>query len=258
MKYLFFDLDGTILAGGYENSYIPESCVVALKKLKEAGHFLSICTGRSHAMAIDLMHKLDFHNMVSDGGYGIVLNDEFLGIKPLNRDDVIELLKECDEKSLPWGIQVDNSATRITPDERFYDMTQDSYMKTVMDKDLNLDNYNTFYKAYVACEYPTEKELKSLEKLPWIRFHSRYIFIEPSDKGSGIKKVMDILKADYKDVIVFGDSRNDLSMFCDEWYNVAMGNAIDELKEKADYVTSNAEDDGIYNACVKLNLFNDL
>ena len=28
-----------------------------------------------------------------------------------------------------------------------------------------------------------------------------------------------------------------------------MGNAIDELKEKATYITSDADDDGIYNAC---------
>ena len=75
-------------------------------------------------------------------------------------------------------------------------------------------------------------ELKNLKKVPWVRFHNSYFFVEPSDKASGIKKMMDMLKADYKDVIVFGDSTNDLSMFSDEWYNVAMGNAIDELKEK--------------------------
>lgn len=258
MKYLFFDLDGTILAGGYENSYVPESCVVALKKLKEAGHFLSICTGRSHAMAIDLMHQLDFHNMVTDGGYGLVFNDVLYGIKSLNKENVIELLKECDEKNIPWGVQVDDSATRITPDERFYNMTEDSYMKTLVVENLDLNKYDTFYKAYIACEYPREKELKNLKNVPWVRFHNSYFFVEPSDKASGIKKMMDMLKADYKDVIVFGDSTNDLSMFSDEWYNVAMGNAIDELKEKADYVTSDVDDDGIYNACVKLKLFNNL
>ncbi len=29
-----------------------------------------------------------------------------------------------------------------------------------------------------------------------------------------------------------------------------MGNAIDELKEKATYVTTSCDQDGIYNACV--------
>ena len=48
---------------------------------------------------------------------------------------------------------------------------------------------------------------------------------------------------------MFGDEKNDLSMFIDEWTSIAMGNAIDELKEKATYITSDADDDGIYNAC---------
>ena len=70
-RYLFFDIDGTLLAGGYENTYIPQSTVTALNKCREAGHFLCIATGRLQAMAVDCMHGLGFTNMVSDGGYGV-------------------------------------------------------------------------------------------------------------------------------------------------------------------------------------------
>jgi hydroxymethylpyrimidine pyrophosphatase-like HAD family hydrolase len=66
---------------------------------------------------------------------------------------------------------------------------------------------------------------------------------------------MDYYGADYSDVIVFGDAKNDLSMFVDGWTKVAMGNAIDELKACADYVTTDVDKDGIYNACVALGLF---
>ena len=61
--------------------------------------------------------------------------------------------------------------------------------------------------------------------------------------------------ADYNDAVVFGDSGNDISMFTDDWTKVAMGNAIPELKKLADYVTSDVDKDGIYNACEKLGLF---
>ena len=111
------------------------------------------------------------------------------------------------------------------------------------------------YKAYIACYYPTELSLKCLEGLPWCRFHDEYFFVEPSDKAYGIKKVMDYLGADYADAIVFGDAMNDLSMFTNDWYKVAMGNAIPELKAKADLVTDNVDADGIYHACQKLGLF---
>ena len=49
--------------------------------------------------------------------------------------------------------------------------------------------------------------------------------------------------------VVFGDGYNDLSMFRPEWLNIAMGNARAELKEKADYITTDCDKDGIYNAC---------
>ena len=46
-------------------------------------------------------------------------------------------------------------------------------------------------------------------------------------------------------------------MFDPRWTSVAMGNACDELKAIADYVTTDVKEDGVYNACVHLNLFED-
>ena len=43
-------------------------------------------------------------------------------------------------------------------------------------------------------------------------------------------------------------------MFIKDWTSVAMGNAVPELKERADFVTKDAADDGIYYACRKLGL----
>ena len=67
--------------------------------------------------------------------------------------------------------------------------------------------------------------------------------------------MMDYYHADYRDAIVFGDGLNDMSMFIDDWTTVAMGNAVPELKAKADFVTTEVDRDGIWNACIKLGLF---
>ena len=61
-------------------------------------------------------------------------------------------------------------------------------------------------------------------------------------------KVMEMLGCDKKQTYAFGDSMNDASMFEVCQYGVAMGNAADELKEKADYITEHIECDGIKNA----------
>ena len=253
-RYLFFDIDGTLLAGGYLG-YVPESTKLAVKKLKEAGHFLSIATGRAQSMAAPYMKLLEIENMVSDGGNGITIGGELLGIEPLCKEDVAALVRECEERGFPWGLAIDNSDTRVVPDDRFFEQTQDDYIKCIVVPGLDPMAQENIYKAYVACEEPEEYTLKSLDRLPWCRYMPPYFFVEPTEKAAGIRKMMDYYHADYGDAIVFGDGANDLSMFTDDWTKVAMGNAIPELKAKADFVTTAVDEDGIWNACLALGLF---
>ena len=128
-------------------------------------------------------------------------------------------------------------------------------MKTRVVPGLDPRNYDKIYKVYIACLPGEEQQLERLRDLPWCRYHREYLFVEPTDKAVGIKLILDKLGADYSDAVVFGDALNDMSMFIDDWTKVAMGNACPELKAKADLVTTDVGDDGIYNACVKLGLF---
>lgn len=254
-RYLFFDIDGTLIAGGYENSYLPASTAEALRRLREAGHFLAIATGRAEALAVGYMRAFGMENMVSDGGYGITIGGQLLGIRPLEHGQVVRLVRECDAKGFPWGLQIDNSDTRVCPDGSFLDATHDTYIKTRVVSGLRPETQPAIYKVYVACEAPREEALDMLRELPWCRFHQTYLFVEPMDKAAGIREIMDHFHAPYEDAIVFGDAGNDLSMFTDDWTKVAMGNAIPALKAKADLVTTDADKDGIYNACIALGLF---
>ena len=45
-KIIFLDVDGTLV--DYEN-HLPESAVLAVRKARENGHRVYICTGRSKA-----------------------------------------------------------------------------------------------------------------------------------------------------------------------------------------------------------------
>ena len=256
-KYFFFDIDGTLACGEPGKQYIPESTKLALQKLREQGHFLAIATGRSYAMAAGHMKELGFENMVSDGGNGITINNELISIQPLDYQRCVDLINECKEKGFIWAFSPNNSQIRLAPDERFYEFTKDTYMKTVVKEGLDPLNYRKIYKVYIACLKGEEEQLETLKHLPWCRYHKEYLFVEPADKSVGIKAIVDHFGGRYKDVVVFGDERNDLTMFIDEWTSVAMGNAIDELKEKATYVTDDIDKDGIYNACVHFGWIKD-
>ena len=67
-----------------------------------------------------------------------------------------------------------------------------------------------------------------------------------------------VIDSDKKDVVVFGDDYNDLVMFDKDWMSIAMGNACDALKAKADFVTKKNVEDGIYYACEKFHWFDNV
>ena len=249
-KYFFFDIDGTLAVGTPGAQYIPETAKYTLKQLEAQGHFLAIATGRSYAMAHDYMNELGFHNMISDGGNGITIDDKLIEIEPLDYQLCLDLIDECEEKGFIWAFSPDNKTRRLAPDNRFYDYTHDIYMDTEVVEGLDPRNYDKIFKVYIACMKGEEEKLETLKKLPWCRFHKEYLFVEPGDKSRGIKRMVKHLGGDIKDVVVFGDEKNDLSMFIPDWTCIAMGNGIKALKEKADYVTTDANKDGIYNACL--------
>lgn len=249
-KYFFFDIDGTLAVGMPGKQYIPESTIKTLKELQEKGHFVAIATGRSFAMAKDYMKQFKIQNMVHDGGNGITIDKQCIEIIPLNKEDCCTLADECDAKGIPWGISPEDAPYRLAKDDRFYDFTHDTYLETRVQEGVHPSQFPEVKKMYIAC-YPGEEEkIVSLKKLPHVRFHHEYIFVEPDDKSIGIKRMMEHLQAPIEDVVVFGDERNDLKMFLPKiWTCIAMGNAVSELKEKATFVTKNVDDDGIYYAC---------
>lgn len=56
---------------------------------------------------------------------------------------------------------------------------------------------------------------------------------------------MEILNIKKEETIAIGDDINDLSMFEQVGYKVAVDNAIDVVKEKADEITLSNDEDGV-------------
>ena len=104
----------------------------------------------------------------------------------------------------------------------------------------------------------SEKEFPELEANTWGGKGEHALFgdLGPSGitKKHAIEVLLDYLGADQKDTISFGDAKIDLSMFELCAYNVAMGNGGPEIKEAADYITTDVDEDGLYTAFKYLNL----
>ena len=68
---------------------------------------------------------------------------------------------------------------------------------------------------------------------------------EPADKGKALETICDMNDFSMENVMAFGDSQNDISMLEKAGIGVAMGNALQEVKEMADIVTLDNNSNGI-------------
>ena len=65
------------------------------------------------------------------------------------------------------------------------------------------------------------------------------------DKARSMERLAKHMEIDRKQIIAFGDGYNDLTMIEYAGVGIAMGNAVDELKKKADGITASNDEDGI-------------
>lgn len=245
-KYFFFDIDGTLRIG--QGGPLPESTKRCLAELRRKGHFIATATGRLQKDALRRVKELGITSLVADGGWSATLDGELIWMEPLPAEPCRMFLRQLDQRGIPWAVTVANELVRYMPDRRFIEAIDDGYFDTVVMEGLTAETELPIYKIFFPC---TKAKLKTLELfgLSAVHYNEEVTFIEPVDKARGIRVMMQALGASTEDVVVFGDGMNDLCMFEPEWLCIAMGNACEPLKKKADYITARCDEDGIYLAC---------
>ncbi|MEE0965700.1 MAG: HAD family hydrolase [Bacilli bacterium] len=248
-KYFFFDIDGTLLSE--VDKKLPDSCKETLKKLIDKGHFVAIATSRPYCLTYEIAREIGISHYVCDGGDAFVINDEIIELLPLNLKDCLSLAKESIDAHIPIATSIDTTNNRYSPDSQF--INEYPHLMHVFDFVIK-DNFNileakAIHKMCILCSKDKENLLPSLNKVPHYRLDDQCILVEAVNKYQGILNMMKYLNAPVEDIVVFGDGINDLDMLTQAPISIAMGNAKDEVKHAATYVTSCASQDGIKKAC---------
>ena len=254
-KYFFFDIDGTLT--DRSTGKIVPSAAEAIDKLKEAGHFVAIATGRAAYKAEKFRVTSSFDHMVCNGGHGIVIDGELKENRPLDYDKCLAIYRQA--ISLGYGVLVmlDDSERCYANSFDFYDQVGPRKEPTVyiIDEKFDPADHDAIYKLYISIPQEEEDRLTLKDTVGSLRFQPEYLMFQPDDKKGGILRMLDMVGGKPDDVVVFGDDYNDMCMFDPQFYKVAMGNGCQALKDMADYVAAANVEDGIYKACVEHHWF---
>ncbi|MDO5476311.1 MAG: HAD family hydrolase [Eubacteriales bacterium] len=248
-KYFFFDIDGTLT--DRSNGQIVPSAREALDKLRQAGHFVAINTGRAHYKARKFFDQYGFDNMVCNGGMGIVINRELVENRPLDFEKALRVYNYCLDQGIGVLAAMDDSEKVYARDFTFYDQIGPRREPTVYIIDPAFDpaKMGAIYKLYTATTEERRKALPFPGELGYVNFEPDYTIVQHDDKRAGIYRMLELAGGRPEDVIVFGDDTNDIDMFAPEFYSIAMGNGHPDLKAAADEVAPANIDDGIYRVC---------
>ena len=124
----------------------------------------------------------------------------------------------------------------------------------------NPDNMDSVYAldvwfSSVEMRHQMEDALKGICLLnPHGPHPSADVTVLGIDKGTALIHVAEKLGVPIENTYAFGDGVNDLCMIEAAGHGIAMGNAVDALKEKAEYITTPILEDGVKNGLKHYNL----
>ena len=109
--------------------------------------------------------------------------------------------------------------------------------------------FRTYGCGQLSAYFDAETERKVMPQVPGLsasRWHPGFVNIDVAgiDKGTALKEMAGLMGIGIDETISFGDGGNDIPLIKAAGLGVAMGNAGEELKAVAGYVTASVDEDG--------------
>jgi Cof subfamily protein (haloacid dehalogenase superfamily) len=253
-KLIAIDLDGTTLN---PDSLITAKTEQTLKKAVEAGHYVSIATGRPYRISAQFYQQLGLTTpMVNFNGALVHIPNKKWNLESessVSREIAFEILAQKKHLNLDF-VAAENRETFFIDNLDYVD--QKIFAAIPNEKNLlsplnmTTDPTSLLVRTErVFAEKVSEDLTKQFGDYVDVRtWGGPTAILEIVSKGiqkaKGVHQIANYLDIDQKDVIAFGDEHNDLELLEYAGWGVAMANGTDQLKAVANDVTeqTNAED----------------
>ena len=235
-KAIIFDLDGTAMP--LELEAMPSAKVI--QTVKKAQQYAKVCaaTGRSLPHAKAILKALGLKDpCVISGGTQMIdpVTEKTLWEKRLSKEQVKQVIELC----LPYPYAIG-----------FSDET-----KGLPAKEKKVQGSERIIYIWGVKEEDAQYLVEQINHIDGVVAHSPgswtknrvdiHVTNSEATKKYALEKLVKILHLEKKEIIGVGDHDNDQPLFESVGLRVAMGNATEQLKENADFVTSSVEKNGL-------------
>ena len=249
IKAAFFDIDGTLVS--FENHRVPTSAIETLHALRAGGVKTFLSTGRNGDSTRFLMDTGLFDGEILINGQLCEYQGAGIFENPVSRADIEVAVAgaRCGDFTLGFLSGHESFVLRMND---FVEKAC-SYANMAVPRLAEPEEAFRFPIYQIHCYGAPGVEVELLRRttgLTATRWSPNFADVFPAGGGKdrGIEALCRHLGIAREETIAFGDGENDISMLEYAGIGVAMGNASDNVKSHADYVTGTVDEDGIASA----------
>ncbi|MPQ43376.1 Cof-type HAD-IIB family hydrolase [Clostridium tarantellae] len=272
IKLICIDMDGTLLNDNHEISEINKN---AIKKAIEKGVHVSVTTGRLFTSAKYFSNLIGSKTAVisSNGAFVKEKDEDKIIFKAALNKNQLEQIKDVVQKyNLRAYFNLFNTVFSefAIPENHTYRKMNKSLPKgekielldNIKFEDIFKEHDGEILKAICIEDNKIEElnnakiELKKIKEIEVVSSsHNNFeVMAKGASKGNAVKALAEELGIKREEIMCIGDSENDLSMIEYAGVGVAMGNGFELIKEKAKYITSTNNENGVAKAIEKFAL----
>jgi Cof subfamily protein (haloacid dehalogenase superfamily) len=255
---LFFDIDGTLVS--FNTHQIPPSTILALTQAKANGHKVYIATGRPPLIITNLgaiEHLID--GWITINGALCFVGDKIISCKEIPHEAAQLVVDDAQEKNYGVIVVGERDVAVFDPQGEVDEVFRREIAVDNLDQVKPMEEVMQQRILQLTAFFSADYEQELMEHIPVCtsgRWHPAFtdVTAKGADKGEGILTMAHYMNLDPEYTIAFGDGGNDTSMIKTAGIGIALGNALESLKQNADYTTSSVDEDGILNALRHFNL----
>ena len=261
-KMIAIDLDGTLLT---DELMITPNTVKAIQKAVEIGTIVTIATGRMFPSAKQFAQQLDINVPLITYQGAIIkdVNEKEVMYERLIPSDIAQKLVDISrEKKIHLQVYQDDILYGESENGKLISYAEEVMVPYTIEPDLGKLAKHGFTKAlFIAepdCLESLQGEMRTLfgERAHIAKSKKTYLEVThpEANKGSALLYLAEKLGIDRSEIIGIGDNHNDFELITTAGLGIAMGNAVKELKDSADYISRTNNEEGVLHAIEKFVL----